>query len=244
MVVFCPECGAENSDRAFNCASCGWPLRPSTDSVATMGGGEQGQPVHEDMTGRLPGNAGAWRSSAKMMIAAETLAVLGAVLLLASFALLVHYYETVMEPGHSIEDWQKLEDVVKAMQYTMVFGEFMAILGVVLVLGGVMHTGAAPVAEYMRRASLSGVLGLAIVMTALTCVAAVATVLLYEGEGSEDLDRVLGRLSLYMRPLAEALLVVLLVVVTDGLRRGVLDTRPDRPGPQPVEAPQPWKPQP
>lgn len=240
MAVFCPNCGAESHNSAFNCASCGWPLQPSTDAVATLGDGEQERSGYGHVATSLPGErTRAWRSAAKMIFAAEILAAVATVLLVTSFILLVDYYESVMDPDHFFEDMQHLQNVVRAMQYTLVFGELMAIIGLILVVGGLRLTGAAPMVECFRRSNLSGVLGLVVVVATLICVLAVATVLLYEGEGSEDLDRVVARLSLYIRPLVEALVVVLLVMVTDGLRRGVLEAMPDGPRSRMLDGPPP-----
>lgn len=241
--MFCPRCGAENADSSFNCASCGWPLRPATDSMAVFGGDSRPQDEPGMPAPPVPGRARAWRSSANLMLAAEVLAALAAVLLFTSFVLFIYYYESVMDPNRDFGELMRLENVVKAMEYSSAFGELIALLALVLVVGGVILTGSAPIADYLARSKLSGVLGLGILMTALICVAAVSTVLLYEGGFYGDgFQRLLARLTLYIPSLVAALVVVLFTVVTDGLRRGVLNTMSDRLRSQTTEGPPPWKP--
>lgn len=235
--MFCPHCGADNPDTAFNCASCGWPLRPATDSVAVLGREGQVGPEHGPGNVRLPGQARAWRSSTKKLTAATVLAAGALALLMASFLLYVYYYESLLSPDHGIDDIYRLRDVAKFMQYTQMFGILVAAIAFAVAVAGVMGTGWIPVAAFMRRFKLSSILWLAVLMAVLAGTSAFVVVYVNEVDYdfSAEAMRMISRLAIYPTLVVDVLGTAVLLIVTYGLRKATVETRPDRPVPMPPE---------
>lgn len=235
--MVCPHCGADNPDTAFNCASCGWPLRPATDSVAVLGREGQVGPEHDPGIVRLPGQARVWRSSARKLTAATILAACALTLLVASFLLYVYYYESVLSPDHGIDDFYRLRDVIKFMQYTQMIGVLVAIVAFAMAVAGIMGTGWMPVAEFIRRFELSSVLWLAVLMAILAGTSAITVVYVNEVDYdfSHETMKIISRLAAYPTLVVDVLVAALLLIVTYGLWRVVVETRPDRPTPMPLE---------